>query len=68
MVLVLPPLAIYVGVMTVWIWAFSLCVDELGVCLGSVQSEALYEAQLPLQLVGLFLGAVTIQLPSQKSL
>ena len=59
-ILVVPPLCIYAAVLAVWTWSTVLCVNDIGDCLEPVQSLSLYEAKVPVQLVGLFLGAVIL--------
>jgi len=59
-VLVYPPLFIFACVVGVFAYSLTLCLDDYDDCVSTVQSDSIFSANLPIQLVGLFLGLVTI--------
>uniref|UniRef100_A0A7S2FUJ2 Sulfotransferase domain-containing protein n=1 Tax=Octactis speculum TaxID=3111310 RepID=A0A7S2FUJ2_9STRA len=59
-ILVVPPLFVYMVTLATWLYSFSLCAIDFDTCVSTVQSDSFFSANLPIQLVGLFLGAVII--------
>jgi len=59
-ILVYPPVFIYFGVIGVFSYSGTLCGMNWDSCISTVESTSFFSANLPIQVVGLFLGLVII--------
>mmetsp|Transcript_3023 Transcript_3023/g.6110 ORF Transcript_3023/g.6110 Transcript_3023/m.6110 type:complete len:1453 (-) Transcript_3023:8-4366(-) len=59
-VLVIPPVVIYFSVIGVWAYSMTLCAMDFDTCTATIESTSFFSANLPIQVVGLFLGMVII--------